>query len=174
MLEAIENGTLEAGERLNDDELTSWLGVSRTPVREAIARLESEGLVEMAANRYTRVASLSGPAHDQAAMLLAALHSWVINHADEATPNARKTAAAGASKLSAGVDAHDVDAYRGLQDAVAALIIGFENPLFTATEAAVRGRVKFHAAAPDANIDWDAASATAATLTTLEQADPKR
>ncbi|KIP99506.1 GntR family transcriptional regulator, partial [Curtobacterium flaccumfaciens] len=53
MLEAIENGTLEAGERLNDEELTSWLGVSRTPVREAIARLESEGLVEMAANRYT-------------------------------------------------------------------------------------------------------------------------
>ncbi|WP_181419940.1 MULTISPECIES: GntR family transcriptional regulator [unclassified Curtobacterium] len=46
-LEAIENGTLEAGERLNDEELTSWLGVSRTPVREAIARLESEGLVEM-------------------------------------------------------------------------------------------------------------------------------
>ncbi|MDT0235262.1 winged helix-turn-helix domain-containing protein [Curtobacterium sp. BRB10] len=162
MLEAIENGTLEAGERLNDEELTSWLGVSRTPVREAIARLESEGLVEMAANRYTRVASLSGPAHDQAAMLLAALHAWAIDHAEEATTDARKAAAA--SKLTASVDAHDVDAYRGLQDAVAALIAGFGNPLFTATEAAVRGRVKFHAPAADANIDWDAAAATAGAL----------
>jgi DNA-binding GntR family transcriptional regulator len=167
MLGAIENGTLEAGERLNDDELTSWLGVSRTPVREAIARLESEGLVEMAANRYTRVASLSGLAHDQAAMLLAALHAWAIDHADQATVDARKNAAAAAGNLVAGVDVHDVDAYRGLQDAVAALIVGFENPLFTATEAAVRGRVKFHAAAEDANIDWAAASTTAGALTKL-------
>ena len=159
MLEAIENGTLEAGERLNDEELTSWLGVSRTPVREAIARLESEGLVEMAANRYTRVASLSGPAHDQAAMLLAALHAWAIEHAGEANTDARKTAAAAASKLAAGVDA-----YRGLHDAVATLIAGFDNPLYTGTEAAVRGRVKFHAPALDANIDWDAAVATAGAL----------
>jgi len=165
MLEAIENGTLEAGERLNDEELTSWLGVSRTPVREAIARLESEGLVEMAANRYTRVASLSGPAHDQAAMLLAALHAWAIDHAGEATADARKTGSAAASKLTAGIVAHDVDAYRGLQDAVAALIAGFDNPLYTATEAAVRGRVKFHAPAPDAKIDWYAAAATAGALT---------
>jgi DNA-binding GntR family transcriptional regulator len=164
MLEAIENGTLEAGERLNDDELTSWLGVSRTPVREAIARLESEGFVEMAANRYTRVASRSGPAHAQAAMLLAALHAWAIDHAGEATADARKTAAAAASKVAAGVNAHDVDAYRGLQDAVAALIVGFDNPLYTATEAAVRGRVKFHATVPDSNIDWAAAAATAGAL----------
>ncbi|MBT1657459.1 hypothetical protein KK104_12300, partial [Curtobacterium flaccumfaciens pv. betae] len=64
----------------------------------------------------------------------------------------------------AGVDAHDVDAYRGLQDAVAALIAGFDNPLYTATEAAVRGRVKFHAPAADANIDWEAAAATAGAL----------
>jgi hypothetical protein len=48
-----------------------------------------------------------------------------------------------------------------------ALIVGFENPLFTATEAAVRGRVKFHAAAEDANIDWTVASATAGALATL-------
>ncbi|MGY2898423.1 DNA-binding GntR family transcriptional regulator [Curtobacterium sp. PvP017] len=164
MLEAIENGTLEAGERLNDEELTSWLGVSRTPVREAIARLESEGLVEMAANRYTRVASLSGQAHDRAAMLLAALHAWAIDHAGEATADARKIAAAAVSKVAAGVDARDVDAYRGLQDAVAALIAGFDNPLYTATEAAVRGRVKFHAPAADANIDWDAAAATTGAL----------
>jgi len=161
---AIIDGTLEPGERLHDESLIEWLGVSRTPIREALASLANEGLIEMAANRYTRVASLSGPAHDQAAMLLAALHAWAIEHAGEAAADARKAAAAAASKVTAGVDAHDVDAYRGLQDAVAALIAGFGNPLYTATETAVRGRVKFHAPAADAKIDWDAAVATAGGL----------
>ncbi|WP_372444311.1 GntR family transcriptional regulator [Curtobacterium flaccumfaciens] len=154
----------EAGECLNDVELTSWLGVSRTPVREAIAWLQSEGLVETAGNRYARVAGLTGATHDQAAMLLAALHAWASDHADEAASDARKTAAAAASKVTAGVSAHDVDACRSVQDAVEALIAGFDTPLFSATEAAVHGRVKFHAAAADTNIAWDAAAATAGAL----------
>jgi DNA-binding GntR family transcriptional regulator len=53
---AVLDGTLEPGERLHDDQLISWLGVSRTPIREALASLANEGLIEMAANRYTRVA----------------------------------------------------------------------------------------------------------------------
>jgi DNA-binding GntR family transcriptional regulator len=57
MLAAIGDGTLELGERLNDDELVRWLGVSRTPVREAIAKLADYGLVDIEANRYTRVIS---------------------------------------------------------------------------------------------------------------------
>ncbi|WP_433953588.1 GntR family transcriptional regulator [Curtobacterium flaccumfaciens] len=167
MLTAIENGTLEAGERLNDEELTSWLGVSRTPVREAIARLESEGLVEMAANRYTRVAPLSGPAHDEAAVLMAALHTWAVEHADQSSPEARKAAAAAATKLVTSLEAREVEAYRELQDAAATLIAGLNNELFTDTETAVRGRVKFHAAATDANIDWATATATAEALAKL-------
>jgi DNA-binding GntR family transcriptional regulator len=55
MFEAIIDGTLELGERLNDDELVNWLGVSRTPVREAIAKLAEQRLVDIEANRYTRV-----------------------------------------------------------------------------------------------------------------------
>jgi DNA-binding GntR family transcriptional regulator len=53
---AILDGTLEPGERLHDESLIDWLGVSRTPIREALASLANEGLIEMAANRYTRVA----------------------------------------------------------------------------------------------------------------------
>jgi DNA-binding GntR family transcriptional regulator len=53
--EAILDGRLSAGERLRDQELAEWLGVSRTPVREALQRLERAGLVEVAPNRYTRV-----------------------------------------------------------------------------------------------------------------------
>jgi DNA-binding GntR family transcriptional regulator len=53
--EAILDGRLGPGEHLRDHELAKWLGVSRTPVREALQRLERTGLVEVAPNRYTRV-----------------------------------------------------------------------------------------------------------------------
>ena len=53
--EAILDGTLSPGERLRDQEMAESLGVSRTPVREALQRLERIGLVEVAPNRYTRV-----------------------------------------------------------------------------------------------------------------------
>ena len=52
---AILDGTLPPGERLRDVDLAAQLGVSRTPVREALQRLERFGLVEVAVGRYTRV-----------------------------------------------------------------------------------------------------------------------
>lgn len=51
----IVEGSLEPGEQLRDQDLALRLGVSRTPVREALRRLEDEGLVETASNRWTRV-----------------------------------------------------------------------------------------------------------------------
>jgi DNA-binding GntR family transcriptional regulator len=53
--EAILDGRLSPGERVRDQELAERLGVSRTPVREALQRLERAGLVEVSPNRYTRV-----------------------------------------------------------------------------------------------------------------------
>jgi DNA-binding GntR family transcriptional regulator len=57
--DAILDGTLEPGEQLKDAELAEWLGLSRTPIREAVARLEEYGLVETKPNSYTRVTPLS-------------------------------------------------------------------------------------------------------------------
>lgn len=54
----IIDGTLQPGEQMKDKELAESLGVSRTPVREALQRLEDEGMVHTAANRWTRVASV--------------------------------------------------------------------------------------------------------------------
>ena len=45
--EAILKGDLEPGERLMEIALAQKLGVSRTPIREAIRKLELEGLVVM-------------------------------------------------------------------------------------------------------------------------------
>lgn len=54
----ILNGTFSAGMRLGEEELASLTGVSRTPVREALRRLSSEGFVEFHTNRGAKVASL--------------------------------------------------------------------------------------------------------------------
>ncbi|HLH67091.1 MAG TPA: GntR family transcriptional regulator [Solirubrobacteraceae bacterium] len=54
----IITGGLEPGMQLRDTEIANELGVSRTPVREALRRLEDEGLVEMVASRWTRVSPL--------------------------------------------------------------------------------------------------------------------
>jgi DNA-binding GntR family transcriptional regulator len=53
--QAIRDGRLTPGQRVRDVELAVALGVSRTPVREALQRLARIGLVEVSANRYTRV-----------------------------------------------------------------------------------------------------------------------
>ena len=55
--EEILRGALAAGARLGEVELAERLGVSRTPVREALSRLSAEGLVELAPNRGARVAT---------------------------------------------------------------------------------------------------------------------
>lgn len=52
---AILNGTFEPGERLDDVSLQEWLGISRTPLREAVALLAANGLIETEAQRHTRV-----------------------------------------------------------------------------------------------------------------------
>lgn len=54
--DAILDGRLAPGQHLRDVDLAAALGVSRTPVREALQRLERFGLVEIAVGRYTRVA----------------------------------------------------------------------------------------------------------------------
>ncbi|GIM44489.1 GntR family transcriptional regulator [Collibacillus ludicampi] len=55
----IVTGKLEPGEHLRDKELAEILGVSRTPIREALLRLEDEGLVQTKPNRWTQVAPIN-------------------------------------------------------------------------------------------------------------------
>ena len=52
-------GEYSPGERLVEERVAARLGVSRTPVRQALAMLEAEGLVEMTANKGAVVPSFS-------------------------------------------------------------------------------------------------------------------
>lgn len=57
--DAIRKGVLEPGERLMEVQLADELGISRTPVREAIRKLEQEGYVIMMPRRGTYVSDVS-------------------------------------------------------------------------------------------------------------------
>ncbi len=56
---ALTSGALKPGERVMEVEVADWLQVSRTPVREALRRLESEGLLRIEARLGLVVASIS-------------------------------------------------------------------------------------------------------------------
>ncbi len=58
--EAILKGDFAPGERLMEKQLAERLGVSRTPIREAIRKLELEGLVVMIPRKGAEVASITG------------------------------------------------------------------------------------------------------------------
>ena len=57
--QAILTGELKPGERLMEIHLANKLGVSRTPIREAIRKLELEGLVTMIPRRGAEVAQIT-------------------------------------------------------------------------------------------------------------------
>lgn len=57
--QAILKGELQPGERLMEIKLADTLGVSRTPIREAIRKLELEGLVVMIPRKGAAVANIT-------------------------------------------------------------------------------------------------------------------
>ncbi|AZM61510.1 MULTISPECIES: GntR family transcriptional regulator [unclassified Streptomyces] len=79
--DAIVDGTLAPGERLNDADLTAWLGVSRTPIREALARLEQIGLVRTKPGSHTIVSPLDARAAHDAQAVTAAMHELAVRTA---------------------------------------------------------------------------------------------
>ncbi len=72
--DAIVTGTLAPGERLKDSELEAWLGVSRTPIREALLRLQRAGLVTAIPGRATTVTPFDPAATVSAQQVVASLH----------------------------------------------------------------------------------------------------
>lgn len=59
ILAAIRDGIYRPGDPLREEEVAARLGVSRTPVREALGRLQEKGLLEAAPGRGVAVSILS-------------------------------------------------------------------------------------------------------------------
>ncbi|KHN89437.1 GntR family transcriptional regulator [Pectobacterium actinidiae] len=59
LINAIEKGELLPGERLQETRLAQQFGLSRTPIREALHRLEALGLVEPGPQRGLMIAQIS-------------------------------------------------------------------------------------------------------------------
>jgi DNA-binding GntR family transcriptional regulator len=55
LLDAVVTGRLAAGTKIKDRDLCAELRVSRTPVREALQRMEDTGLIDIASGQHTEV-----------------------------------------------------------------------------------------------------------------------
>lgn len=108
----ILDGTFELGARLPEEEVAARAGVSRTPVREALRRLEAEGFVTFAPNRGAQVASWTAHDLDEIFQLRALLESHA---ADRAAPRITPAALAAMQDLA---DLMEADAERGTPRAI--------------------------------------------------------
>ena len=79
--ERIFDGRLPAGQELQEKLLGEAIGVSRTPVRSALARLHAEGLVTYERYRRYAVAALDGPELDRIFELRVMLEGLAARHA---------------------------------------------------------------------------------------------
>lgn len=81
LLDAIVSGDLGAGEPISDKQLETWLGASRTPIREAVNRLAGMGLIEVLPQRGTRVAPLDTTRFSEEMEMLGVVYSATIREA---------------------------------------------------------------------------------------------
>jgi DNA-binding GntR family transcriptional regulator len=79
----ITYGKIKPGERLFELELTKKYGISRTPIREAIRQLQSEGLLDVIPNKGARVTKLSIRELDEIYSIRAILEKYAVKLAAE-------------------------------------------------------------------------------------------
>src|SRR5579884_1517470 len=77
----ILDGTLAPGEPLRDEALAEALGMSRTPIREALRRLEEEGLAQSTATRRTHVSPVTLTQAREVYPIVAALEALALRQA---------------------------------------------------------------------------------------------
>jgi len=81
LIRAIASGEIAPGEPLRQLELADRLGISATPVREALRRLEAQGLVVRQPHRGVRVAEVEPEEMAELYIIRAALEGLAVEHA---------------------------------------------------------------------------------------------
>lgn len=104
---SILQGVLMPGMRLRDQEIAQALGVSRTPVREAIRRLQDEGLVVAEASRWTKVAPVKTDEAGNLYSIIGALERLAVTQSGPWTAGMLAELAAASNRLAAAIASHD-------------------------------------------------------------------
>ncbi|HRV92185.1 MAG TPA: GntR family transcriptional regulator [Anaerolineae bacterium] len=91
LYEAIKHAQLQPGEPLSETRLSKALGISRTPVREALQRLAKEGLVQVIPGRAITIAAPSIQDVFDAIHVRELLEPELVRLAAEAMPTEEKT-----------------------------------------------------------------------------------
>jgi DNA-binding GntR family transcriptional regulator len=107
---AIVDGRLHPGQRLKEEELARELGISRTPVREALLMLQAEGLVDASPNRGAKVRTHTAGDLDDLYQLRALLEGHAARRAagrltDEALASLHESC----RRFEALLDTHETD-----------------------------------------------------------------
>lgn len=86
LLQRIQHGTVPAGSKLRDSAIAAELGVSRTPVREALLRLSREGMLSADTGRGFRLAPLDRAQLREIGSILAALEPLALDQSAQPGP----------------------------------------------------------------------------------------
>lgn len=108
--DAIVHGELRPGASVSNADLAARLGLSRAPVRDALARLVGEGLVETKPQSYTRVTELVLADVRDAAVVVRAMHELAARAADRVPPEGVDAMREANRRFAAATRAGDVEA----------------------------------------------------------------
>lgn len=140
----ITEGEITPGEKINEKSLTEAFGVSRTPLREALKVLASEGIVTLTPNRGARVARLSAKDLDDVFPVLMSLEGLAGRLACEKMTDAAIGRVESLQiRMEKEFEAHDRSAYfRTNQEIHEAILEGSENEVLIATHKSLAGRIR--------------------------------
>jgi DNA-binding GntR family transcriptional regulator len=140
----IVRGQLAPGERLREPELCTRLGISRTPLREAIKRLASEGLVTLRRHRNAVVTPIDAQELEHLFEVEAGLESMAIGLAVERITNTEiRHLEALQERLERLMGKGDRDTYFELNQRIHAMLVaGAKNPVLEDTHRHLLGRLE--------------------------------
>ncbi|HEY0835913.1 MAG TPA: GntR family transcriptional regulator [Azospirillum sp.] len=142
--EMIVEGELPPGERLNERELCALFGISRTPLREALKVLASEGLVVLLPNRGARVTRLTRRDIEDMFQVMGALEALSGELACERiTDGAVEEVRALHYEMLAHYARRDLRNYFKLNEAIhRAILAAADNPVLTGMYQSLAGRIR--------------------------------
>ncbi len=140
----LTEGGIPPGEKINEKSLTEAFGVSRTPLREALKVLASEGLVTLTPNRGARVARLSEKDLDDVFSVLMSLEGLAGRIACERMTDAEiSKVEALQARMEKEFEQSDRSAYFHTNQEIHEIILeGSQNEVLITTHRSLAGRIR--------------------------------